>query len=67
MKQKDKCTKETILKNQEIIKKEPEFIDAKTWSYVIEPTQDHKPTHKQPKNKSKQKPKTRSKKLKIKK
>lgn len=55
MKQKDKCTKETILKNQEIIKKEPEFIDAKTWSYVIEPT------HRQPKNKSKQKPKTRSK------
>ena len=65
MKQKDKCTKETILKNQEIIKKEPEFIDPITWSYVAEfkePTQEHKPTHRRPKNKPKNKPRTGSKK-----
>lgn len=35
MARKEKATREEILKNQEIIKKEPEFINVKTWSYVL--------------------------------
>lgn len=35
MARKEKATREEILKNQEIIKKEPEFINVKTWSYVV--------------------------------
>lgn len=37
MKKERVCTREDILKNQEIMKKEPEFLDdVENWSYVVQ-------------------------------
>ena len=35
MNKKKICTKETILEEQKILKKEPDMIDVKSWSYYI--------------------------------
>ena len=54
MARKEKATREEILKNQEIIKKEPEFINVKTWSYVVdEKKQEKKQENKQEKKRYK--------------
>ena len=41
------CTREDILKNQEIMKKEPEFLDdVENWSYYVQEQKEEKPKHK---------------------
>ena len=44
---KDRCTKETILEEQERLKKEPNIINVKTWSYVVEQKEEKKQDKKQ--------------------
>ena len=41
------CTKETILEEQKILKKEPNIIDVKTWSYIVEQKEEKKQDKKQ--------------------
>ena len=48
------CTREDILKNQEIMKKEPEFLDdVENWSYIVQ-EQKQERTEGKPKQKKKQ-------------
>ena len=45
---KDRCTKETILEEQKRLKKEPDMIDVKSWSYyVVEQKEEKKQDKKQ--------------------
>ena len=47
MKKQNKCTKETILEEQKRLKKEPDIINVKTWSYVVEQKEEKKHDKKQ--------------------
>lgn len=44
---KDRCTKDTILEEQKRLKEEPNMIDVKTWSYVVEQKEEKKQEKKQ--------------------
>lgn len=47
MKKECVCTREDILKAQEIMKKEPEFLDdVENWSYIVHEQKEEKPKHK---------------------